>query len=52
MTAELLHLIWVKTLYFEDIVDELLWYSFKRDVQFIRYTADHWADIKRAEYFS
>ncbi len=42
----------MKTLYFKGTVNELLWYSFKRDVQFTEYTADYWADIKKAEHFS
>jgi len=29
-----------------------LWYSFKRDIQFTEYTANYWADIKKAEHFS
>ena len=42
----------MKKPYLEDTVDELLWYSFERDVWFMRYTVDHWADMKKAEYFS
>ncbi len=42
----------MKTLYFEDIINELLWYSFERNIQFTEYIADHWADIKRIEHFS
>ncbi len=42
----------MKTLYFEGMIDELLWYSFERDIQFTKYTAGHWANMKKAEHFS
>jgi len=42
----------VKTLYFKDIINELLWYFFKKDIQFTEYTADHWVNIKKAKHFS
>ncbi len=42
----------MKILYFEDIINELLWYSFKKDIQFTEYTADYWVDIKKVKHFS
>jgi hypothetical protein len=51
VAEEVLCLIYVKKPV-ERMINEYLWYSFERDVWCMRYTIDHWEDMKKVEYFS